>query len=243
MNGTLYLIPNTLGDSAPEHLPFVLPAEVRALALRLDYFVGENAKTTRAYLKQLGVTRPLQEIEIRELNVKTPADAVDALLGPLLDGRDAGLVSEAGCPAVADPGAALVRRAHERGLTVRPLVGPSSILLALMASGLDGQRFAFNGYLPTDAGERRRVLTELEGHSRRHRQTQVFIETPYRNAALFEALLADCQPTTRLSLAIDLTLAGETVASASVAEWRKRMSSGRIPDMKKRPTIFMLLAQ
>lgn len=242
MTGTLYLIPNTLGDTEPTGVNAVLPVGVRDIALRLDYFVGENAKTTRAYLKQLGVTRPLQEIRIDELNVKTPAAAIDGLLAPLLAGRDAGLVSEAGCPAVADPGALLVRRAHERGVTVRPLVGPSSILLGIMASGLDGQRFAFNGYLPTDAEARRRALLDFEQHSRRHAQTQAFIETPYRNEALLDALLTHCHADTRLAIAADLTLPQETILSASIADWRRRRAAGSLPALRKRPTLFMLLA-
>lgn len=140
--GTLYLVPNTLGEGDESMLAAVLPAAVQARAGTLGYYIGENAKTTRAFLKKIGTTRPIQEIEISELNVNTPAGAIDRLLAPVLAGADAGLVSEAGCPAVADPGALLVRRAHERGVKVVPLVGPSSILLALMASGLNGQSFA-----------------------------------------------------------------------------------------------------
>ncbi|MEK6298027.1 MAG: SAM-dependent methyltransferase, partial [Paraburkholderia tropica] len=165
--GTLYLIPNTLGDGDEAALAYVLPAPVRERAGTLASYIGENAKSTRAFLKRVGTTRPIQEIEIRELNVNTPAGEVDKLLAPLLKGIDTGLVSEAGVPAVADPGALLVRRAHERGIKVVPLVGPSSILLALMASGLNGQSFAFHGYLPVDANERIKKLRELEQTSRK----------------------------------------------------------------------------
>ena len=167
MPGTLYLIPNTLGplDAAPGCLNGLLPTQVQALTSSLDYFVAENAKTARAFLKLIAIdhplAKPLQEIEIAELNVNTPAAALTQLLAPLLAGRDAGLVSEAGVPAVADPGADLVRLAHHHGIAVRPLVGPSSLLLAVMASGLNGQSFAFNGYLPTDAALRTKRIREL----------------------------------------------------------------------------------
>ncbi|CAI8690849.1 SAM-dependent methyltransferase [Burkholderia pyrrocinia] len=236
--GTLYLVPNTLGDGDESMLAAVLPAAVQARAGTLGYYIGENAKTTRVFLKKIGTTRPIQEIEIRELNVNTPAGEIDRLLAPLLAGADAGLVSEAGCPAVADPGALLVRRAHERGVKVVPLVGPSSILLALMASGLNGQSFAFNGYLPVDAAARAKRLRELEQLSRKARQTQIFIETPYRNHAMLDTLIATCAPSTQICVAADLTLATETIASRPVADWKKAPA----PNLHKRPAIFLLLA-
>ncbi|RZF29499.1 SAM-dependent methyltransferase [Paraburkholderia sp. UYCP14C] len=238
MTGTLYLIPNTLGEGDASALELVLPAPVRARAASLHYYIGENAKTTRAFLKKVGTERPIQEIEIRELNVNTPPGEIDKLLAPLLSGTDAGLVSEAGCPAVADPGALLVRRAHERGVKVVPLVGPSSILLALMASGLNGQSFAFHGYLPVDAAERAKRLRDLEQQSRKSRQTQIFIETPYRNRALLDTLLASCVPSTLVCVAVDLTLPSETIASRSVADWKKKPEI----DLHKRPAIFLILA-
>lgn len=216
MSGTLYLIPNTLGTNTRGGLPAVLPEEVRAVTAHLKYFVGEQAKSTRAFLKLVGVSTPIQEIDIRELNVNTPAAAVDALLAPILAGADGGLVSEAGCPAVADPGALLVRRAHEKGVRVVPFVGPSSILLALMASGLNGQSFAFHGYLPTDAGERARRLRELEQRSRKEKQTQVFIETPYRNKAMLDALLQHCDASTLLCVAVDVTQEAEQIVTHQV---------------------------
>jgi 16S rRNA (cytidine1402-2'-O)-methyltransferase len=238
MSGVLYLIPNTLGDGDTDALDAVLPAPVRARAAALGYYIGENAKTTRAFLKKVGTERPIQEIEIRELNVNTPAGEIDRLLAPILAGADAGLVSEAGCPAVADPGALLVRRAHERGVKVVPFVGPSSILLALMASGLNGQSFAFHGYLPVDASERAKRLRELEQQSRKAKQTQIFIETPYRNRALLDTLLASCAPSTLVCVAVDLTLASETIVSRAVSDWKKKPA----PDLHKRPAIFLLLA-
>ena len=157
---------------------------------------------------------------------------------PLLAGHDLGLMSEAGCPAVADPGALLVRRAHELGITVKPMVGPSSLLLALMASGLDGQRFAFHGYLPAREPDRSRRIAELEAESARQGQTQIFIETPYRNLALFAALLAACKPATRLCVASDLSLASETVASRRIRDWKPLPP----PALDKRPTVFLILA-
>jgi 16S rRNA (cytidine1402-2'-O)-methyltransferase len=242
MTGTLYLIPNTLGEGDDDALRAVLPVPVRDVASRLDYFVGENAKATRAFLKRVGTNRPIQQITIAELNVNTPAAAIDHLLAPILQGSDGGLVSDAGCPAVADPGALLVRRAHALGVKVVPLVGPSSILLALMASGLDGQRFAFHGYLPTQPAERAQRLVELERQSRDQHQTQIFIETPYRNAVMFDALLATCAPQTAICFAADLTLATEEIATRTVVEWKKRGEDGR-PGLGKRPAIFLMLAR
>jgi 16S rRNA (cytidine1402-2'-O)-methyltransferase len=237
-SGVLYLIPNTLGEGNAEALAAVLPATVRSRAGRLGYFIGENAKTTRAFLKKVGTERPIQEIEIRELNVNTPAREIDHLLAPILGGADAGLVSEAGCPAVADPGALLVRRAHAHGVKIVPLVGPSSILLALMASGLNGQSFAFHGYLPVDSAERAKRLRDLEEQSRKAKQTEIFIETPYRNRALLDTLIATCAPSTLICVAVDLTLETETIVSRPAAEWKKTPAL----DLHKRPAIFLLLA-
>jgi len=242
MPGTLYLIPNTLGKrDESDPLPDVIPAGVQQVAASLDYLVAENAKTARAFLKKLGETcplpRPIQEIEIRELNVNTKPEALAALLAPIAGGRDGGLLSEAGVPAIADPGADLVRLAHTQDIRVRPLVGPSSILLAVMASGLNGQSFAFNGYLPVDANERAQKLRDLEQRSRKARQTQVWIETPYRNAALLEALRQYCAGTTLLSVAVDLTLPTETIVTLPLSAWRP----DRL-DLHKRPAIFSLLA-
>lgn len=240
MSGTLFLIPNTLGAGAP--LDAVIPPAVRKLTARLDYFVAENAKTARAFLKlvdaQHPLAKPLQQVEIAELNVNTKADALEGLLAPLLAGRDAGLLSEAGVPAVADPGADLVRLAHRHGVAVRPLVGPSSLLLAVMASGLNGQSFAFNGYLPTDAAQRAQRIRELEQRSRKERQTQLLIETPYRNAAMLEALCGALAPDTLLCVATDLTLPSEAVRTMTAAAWKKQPP----PDFHKKPTVFLFLA-
>ena len=244
MNGTLFLIPNTLGPTGS--LTSVIPPPVLDITCRLDYFVAENAKTARAFLKQVSLTHPLtgpmQQIEIAELNVNTPAQALAGLLEPLLQGRDAGLLSEAGVPAVADPGADLVRLAHQRGVTVRPLVGPSSLLLAVMASGLNGQSFAFNGYLPTDAAQRAKRIRDLEARSKQEKQTQLLIETPYRNAAMLEALANGCQPGTLVCVATDLSLPTESVRTQAAAAWKKDLAAGKTPDFHKKPTVFLFLA-
>jgi 16S rRNA (cytidine1402-2'-O)-methyltransferase len=249
MTGILYLIPNTLGPTEPGAgaLAHIIPEHVQAITARLDYFVAENAKTARAFLKLVAVGHPLckalQEITISELNVNTPAQALAGLLAPLLEGRDAGLVSEAGVPAVADPGADLVRMAHQHGITVKPLVGPSSLLLAVMASGLNGQSFAFNGYLPTDAALRAKRIKELEARSRAEKQTQLLIETPYRNGAMLEALVASCQPGTLICVATDLSLPSEAIRTQAGAQWKAQLGAGKAPDFHKKPTVFLLLAQ
>lgn len=249
MPGILYLIPNTLGQadaSLVNSLAHVIPADVQAITAKLDYFVAENAKTTRAFLKLLATThplsKPLQEIKIAELNVNTEAAALPALLAPLLNGQDAGLISEAGVPAVADPGANLVRLAHANGVVVKPLVGPSSLLLAVMASGLNGQSFAFNGYLPTDTSQRAKRIKALEDRSRQEKQTQLFIETPYRNTALLEAIATACQANTLICVATDLTLPTESIKTQTAAKWKSELSSGKAPDFHKKPTVFLLLA-
>ncbi len=235
MPGTLYLLPTQLGDTL---WPAVLPTGSQAIACRLQHFVVENAKTARAALKWLEHPTPLREISIEQLPEAFTQIEIDRLLNPLHAGHDLGLMSEAGCPGVADPGALLVRRAHETGIDVKPLVGPSSLLLALMASGLDGQRFAFHGYLPAREPERSKRISELEEESRRKQQTQLFIETPYRNTALFNALLAACHPETLLCLACDLTLPSETIAMNRVSIWRRSPH----PDLDRRPTVFLLLS-
>jgi 16S rRNA (cytidine1402-2'-O)-methyltransferase len=244
MNGTLYLIPNALGEGA---LDAVIPDPVRARTASLQYFIAENAKSARAFLKLVGTTHPLrqslQETPISELNVNTPAEQLPALLTPLLQGHDVGLLSEAGVPAVADPGADLVRLAHRENITVKPLVGPSSLLLALMASGLNGQSFAFHGYLPTDADARAARLRQLEQRSRQERQTQMFIETPYRNEAMLQAMAASCASTTLICIATDLTLDTELVRTTSAQQWQKEIASGKMPAFRKRPTVFLMLAQ
>ncbi len=243
MPGTLYLIPNSLGSIDLEH---VIPAPVRAFSAGLDSFIAENAKTARAFLKMVALTHPLQtvlqQIEIRELNVNTRNSALPALLEPLLAGKNVGLLSEAGVPAVADPGADLVRLAHAHGITVRPLVGPSSLLLALMASGLNGQSFAFHGYLPTDSDARAARIRQLEQRSRQEKQTQIVIETPYRNDAMLQALAMHCNGQTLICVATDLTLPSESVRTAQAQQWKREVAASRLPDFRKKPTVFLFLA-
>lgn len=217
MAGTLYLIPVPLGPVAPETC---LPPDTLAAARRLDRFVVERAKTARAHLKAMGHPLPMQQIDMQELNEHTPAPAITDLLAPLLAGHDLGLLSEAGCPAVADPGANLVRAAHAAGVPVMPLVGPSSILLALMASGLGGQRFAFHGYLPAKEPERSRTIQSLEKAARRDRATQLFIETPYRAAALLDALAATLSPAMLVSVGADLGLLNQLIRTQRAQDWR-----------------------
>lgn len=248
MPGILYLIPNVLGTSeASDPLAHIIPADVQAITARLDYFIAENAKTTRAFLKTVAarnpLSKPIQEIQIAELNVNTQEKALPELLTPLLAGRDGGLISEAGVPAVADPGANLVRLAHAHRIQVKPLVGPSSLLLAVMASGLSGQSFAFNGYLPIDTAARAKRIRQLEERSRAEKQTQFFIETPYRNAGMLETLAATCQPATLISVATDLTLPSETIRTQSAARWKADLARNDIPDFHKKPTVFLLMAE
>jgi 16S rRNA (cytidine1402-2'-O)-methyltransferase len=235
MRGRLYLVPSLLGAGAPAD---VLPVRTIAIARGLAHFVVENAKPARQFLKALGPERPLQEIAIEELGEAPSVERCAALLAPARAGHDLGLVSDAGCPGVADPGARLVAAAHHEGIAVVPLVGPSSIVLALMGSGMNGQGFAFHGYLPIKAEARGEAIRRLEAESRRSGYAQLFIETPYRNAALLEALVATCQPLTRLAVAADLTTAGETIESRPIGEWRGRDFSR----YAKRPALFVLQA-
>jgi 16S rRNA (cytidine1402-2'-O)-methyltransferase len=228
MTAALYLIPAPLGGNAAE----VLPPGAARMVRSLKDFAVEDAKSARAYLAGLGMP-----CAIRELNVCEIGEDTVALLVPLRAGRSLGVISEAGCPAVADPGAALVAAAHHEGFRVIPLAGASAIVLALMASGLEGQRFAFCGYLPRDKSERAERIRCLEQRSRTGRETQIFIETPYRNDALLEALLATCDGGTRLCVATDLTLPTEEIAMRTIAQWRR--SSAPIG---RRPAVFLLLA-
>lgn len=235
MTGTLYLIPVPLGPTPPQDS---LPPNVLATIRPLKHFVVEQAKTARAFLKAAGTEIPLQELLLEELNEHTKPTELDRLLAPLREGHDVGLLSEAGCPAVADPGANLVALAQQANIRVVPLIGPSSLLLALMASGLNGQRFAFQGYLPAKEPERSKTLRDLESESRKRQQTQLFIETPYRNNAMFDAILQTCQANTRLTVATDLTLPGESVITRTIQQWKKQTP----PEIERRPTVFLLLA-
>lgn len=234
--GTLYLVPVTLGDAAA--LEFSIPTGVVSVVHGLRHFVAENAKSARASLKLFGHPLPLRELLIDELNEHTPGGTIAQLLQPLLDGFDVGLMSEAGCPAVADPGSALVELAHRCDIRVKPLVGPSALLLALMASGMNGQRFAFHGYLPAKESERQVALAKLESESRRSGGVEMFIETPYRNEAMLESLLR-LSPKTRLCIACDLTLPSESIISQTIAGWRKAEIGEQYA---RRPAVYLLQA-
>jgi len=231
--GRLYVIPSLLGMVPPDA---VLPRRTIDVARGLTHFVVETPKAARQFLKTLSPERPLQSIEMAELNQHTPADRADALLGPLRGGHDLGLISDAGCPGIADPGALLVAAAHRAGVPVVPLVGPSAVLLALMASGMNGQSFAFHGYLPVKPGLRERTLRMLDDTVKRTGATQLFIETPYRNEALVAAVIATCRPETHFCAAVDLTLPTEEIVRGSVASWRARRRSS----LARRPAIFLL---
>ncbi|GAA5234104.1 SAM-dependent methyltransferase [Verticiella sediminum] len=232
--GRLHLIPVGLGDAPVARW---LPPEAQAAAAGLSIYIAENAKAARAFLKQIGTERPLQEITVHAQDADTPVADIRQWLAPLRQGRDIGLVSDAGCPAVADPGARVVAAAHAMGAEIQPWVGPSSILLGLMASGLDGQRFAFHGYAPVQEGERARQIKAWEQHSMRHKQTQLFIETPYRNRAMFDTLLQTLRGDTRLCVARALTTEQQWVRTRTIAEWKQHPA----PALDKQPTLFLFL--
>lgn len=231
-SGLLYLIPAPLADSAAAA---TTAPQTRELIARLEVFIVEHAKTARRFLANFPLAKPLAELEFRLLNEHTDAAALPELLAPLSAGRDVGLLSEAGCPAVADPGASLVRLAHRAGIRVVPLVGPSSILLALMASGLNGQRFRFHGYLPIERGARVAAIRALEAEARSG-ETQIFIETPYRNLALLDELCATCAADTLLCVASDLTAPNERIRLFSIAAWARSATT----DLNRRPGVFLL---
>jgi 16S rRNA (cytidine1402-2'-O)-methyltransferase len=230
MSGILYLIPTTLGGDAWDD---VIPAYVAQKARELKHFVVEDVRSARRYLSHLGMPVSIDELSFELLNEHTLLQYVDKLLGPLLNGESMGLLSEAGVPAVADPGANLVALAHKKGVKVVPLTGPSSIILSLMGSGLNGQNFAFVGYLPIKPPERNSRIKQLEQRSRDERQTQLFIEAPYRNNKLLESLLSLLHAETLLHISCDLTMPSEYVATKTVNEWKRKM-----PDLHKRPSIF-----
>ncbi len=236
--GKLYLIPTPIGEVADREL--ALPEANRAVLRELDYLVVENLRTARRFLSRMELGRPIDSLTFAELNEHTRPEQVEALLEPVLkEGRDGGVISEAGLPCVADPGAGLVAAAHRHGIEVRPLVGPSSILLALMASGANGQSFAFNGYLPIKGPERARALRHFERRARTEGQTQLFIEAPYRNGRLLEDILSVCDPQTMLCVAVDLLEPTQSVVSQAIAVWRKERALLE-PRFEKRPAIFIL---
>ena len=230
---SLYLIPVPLGDTPIDH---VLPPYNRDVILSLSHFIVENVRSARRFLKKVESSIDIDALTFYELNEHTPASAVEGFLRPLMEGQSMGVISEAGCPAVADPGADVVALAQRRGIEVVPLVGPCSMVLALMASGFNGQRFAFHGYLPTDAHARRARLRELENRAYADDQTQLFIETPYRNIRMLSDILSACRPNTRLCIAAGLTCPEQYAVTRTVAEWHRILS----PPIDKVPCIFLL---
>jgi len=230
--GKLYLIPTTLGENEPLE---VLPISIKRAVENIDYYIVENEKSARRFIKKISPRKSQPSLKIELLNKYTEPQSIPTFLTPCLQGKDVGIVSEAGAPGVADPGAEVVKVAHEKNIQVVPLVGPSSILLALMASGMNGQNFAFNGYLPIDAAERKAAIKRLEKLSKEQQQSQLFIETPYRNDKLLTELLRTLSKNTRLCIACDITLANEYIATKTVHDWKKSPIS-----LHKRPAIFII---
>ncbi|MCU0370159.1 MAG: SAM-dependent methyltransferase [Bacteroidales bacterium] len=231
--GALYLIPSTLGDTAPVSS---LPLDIQAVTGNLHYFIVEDLRTARRFLKRILPGISIDSLHFQVLNEHTGPEEVASMLTPVMAGKDTGLLSEAGLPCIADPGARLVMHAHEKGVRVIPLTGPSSIFLALMASGFNGQNFSFSGYLPIDKKQRLAKIKELESAAYKYDQTQIFIETPYRNQHLMEALIGTCQPQTLVCLAVNLTLPEEWIAVRSVGQWKKT----KWPDIQKKPAVFLI---
>lgn len=230
MTGSLFLIPVPLGyEAAVDHDPRIA---------RLQSFIVENPKVARAHLKRLGVAAPLSKLSLQVLDEHSQPEAIPELLAPLLSGDDVGLMSDAGCPAIADPGATLVAAAHARDIRVVPLVGACSIVLALMGSGLNGQRFAFHGYLPSERTARGDAICELERESKARAMTQIFIEAPYRNQHLLNSLLERCRDDTRLCLASDLLQASQSIRTQAIKEWKRDP-----PGLHKKPTVFLIAAE
>ncbi|MEX0719894.1 MAG: SAM-dependent methyltransferase [Balneolaceae bacterium] len=233
MKGTLYLIPTTLGKT-PENN--TLPEYTLSILRKLDSLVVENIRTSVKFLQWVGDTIPDYKIDFYQLNKNTPEHEVFSFLKPLKAGKNVGVLSEAGAPAVADPGAKLVKMAHQNGIKVVPLVGPSSILLALMAAGFNGQEFAFHGYLPIDQKKRKGMINQLDGESRRHDRTQIFMEAPYRNNELLKDVISTCPAETWVCVAVDITLPDEQIISKQVSDWK----SSPLPNLHKRPAIFLI---
>jgi 16S rRNA (cytidine1402-2'-O)-methyltransferase len=228
--GTLYLIPNSLGSGTDKYATQLLSATVS----RMEHFIVEEIKSARRLLRQMGVTRPLEELDFRMLNEHTRSQEVNSIIEPLLQGHDMGLISEAGVPCVADPGSTVVALAHEQGIKVVPLVGPSSILLALMASGFNGQQFTFNGYLPRERSERTRKIKQLEQLALTG-ITQIFMDAPYRNNQVLEDVLQTCRMETKLCIASNITCDNERINTKTIMDW-----SVRKPDINKMPVMFLL---
>lgn len=230
--GTVYLIPTVLAPGTTEQ---VLSPQIKETIRQLDHFFVENVRTARRFISELQVGKTIEHLHFYELNKDTPRTETEKQFSILKEGKDAGIISEAGCPGIADPGASAIKIAHEQGIRVVPLVGPSSILLALMASGFSGQSFVFYGYLPIDKNERAKAIRTMEKEAYQKNQTQIFMETPFRNNQLLDDVLTNCQATTLLCIACNITAPDELIRTLPVKEWKKHK-----PDLHKKPTIFLL---
>lgn len=238
----LFLLPNTLSCYDKGHWQSVIPQKVRDITVSLDLIFAETPKIARNLLKELGSTKPIQKIDIYPLNQQINEKTLDDYVNLAKERQNSGILSDAGCITIADPGAPLIKRAHAHGIKVIPLVGPSSVLLALMASGLNGQNFCFNGYLPKNPSQRNDAILALQRRSSSCHETQIFIETPYRNELLFNALVKNLDNTTTMSTAIDLTMPGEKIYCHSIEEWKMLIKSGFKLNARGRQTIFLFLA-
>lgn len=230
--GKLYLIPNTLGEP---NSAMTIPAGVLEISQQLKHFVAENEKTARRYLKSIGTVHPLNDLEFFVLNKHTDPNEIHNLIAPIFEGHNMGLISEAGLPAIADPGASVVQLCHQKGIHVVPCSGPSSIILALIGSGFNGQAFTFHGYLPIDRSERTSQLRYIENTALKSDVTQLFMETPFRNEKLFAQIAETCRPETHLCIALDITLTTEHIQTKTIHEWKKKL-----PKLHKRPCIFAI---
>ncbi|MEL4308774.1 SAM-dependent methyltransferase [Joostella sp. CR20] len=234
ITGKVFLIPTTLGEVEPLE---VLPLSIKRAIENIDFYIVENEKTARRFIKSISPKKSQQKLKINVLNKYTLPEEIPTFLTPCINGHDVGIISEAGCPGVADPGADVVAIAHDKNIKVVPLVGPSSILLALMSSGMNGQSFAFNGYLPIDKAEKKKALKELEKRSKDLNQSQIFMETPYRNDKLLADLTGILSANTKLCIATDISLPTEFIKTQNISQWK-----GAKVDLHKRPTIFILHA-
>lgn len=232
MRGKFYLIPATLGDSKIEA---VIPESVKNIVNSINHYIVENQRTARRYLKKLGIKTPIDNLDFYTLNKHTLPDEINNFLQPVFQGKNVGIISEAGCPGIADPGSEIVKLAHQKNIRIIPLTGPSSIFLALMASGMNGQNFAFVGYLPIKKPEKLKRIRFLENRSFAENQTQIFMEAPYRNQHLLNDILETCQNNTLLCLSVNITLEKEFIQTKTISDWKKN-----IPDINKMPTIFLL---
>ncbi len=230
--GKLFLLPTTLGPSSPEA---VIPAAVLSKSRKLKLFIAENERTARRYLKSIGTEWPLNDLQFSVLDKHTAPEVWKPFIQPLLDGTDMGLLSEAGLPAIADPGSVIVSLCHEKGIEVVPCSGPSSIILGLIASGFNGQSFIFHGYLPIDARDRVKALRQMEAENRKSGITQIFMETPFRNPKLYEQIIENCSPQTLLCIATDITLDTEQIHTKPLSDWKRKP-----PSLNKRPCIFLI---